>query len=43
MISCKDENRGLFNYHYEHCGTDLTDFQNCRNPIQPNFREIYMH
>ncbi|NIA03049.1 MAG: hypothetical protein GWP12_00705 [Nitrospirae bacterium] len=33
MMSCKDENRGFFNYHCNHCGTDLTVYFGCNRCI----------
>jgi hypothetical protein len=37
MISCKDENRGFFNYNCEHCGTDLTIYFGCNSRFCTNW------
>jgi uncharacterized Zn finger protein (UPF0148 family) len=36
MMSCKDENRGFFKYHCEHCGTDLIVYFGCNSRICTN-------
>jgi len=36
MMSCKDKNRGFFNYRCEHCGTNLIVYFGCNSHICTN-------